>query len=52
MLLVKKSGNLVATTERAVADMLYYNPKYHFDFSDSIDFEKVKHIQKEIGYPC
>ncbi len=48
----KKDGNFVATTERAVADMLYYNPKYHFDFSESIDFEKVKQIQKEIGYPC
>jgi len=50
--IVKKDGNLIATTERAVADMLYYNPKYHFDFSESIDFERVKQIQKEIGYPC
>jgi len=50
--IVKKGGNLIATTERAVADLLYYNPKYHFDFSESIDFEKVKQIQKEIGYPC
>ncbi len=50
--IVKRDGNFVATTERAVADMLYYNPKYHFDFSESIDFEKVKRIQKEIGYPC
>jgi len=47
-----KYGNFVATTERAVADMLYFNPKYHFDLSESIDFEKVKRIQKEIGYPC
>ena len=50
--IVKKDGNFVASTERAVADMLYYNPKYHFDFSESIDFEKVKQIQKEIGYSC
>jgi len=50
--IVQRDGNLIATTERAVADMLYYNPKYHFDFSESIDFEKVKQIQKEIGYPC
>lgn len=43
-------GNFVATTERAVADMLYFNPKYHFDFADRIDLEKVAVIQKQIGY--
>jgi len=50
--ITNKNGNFVATTERAVADMLYFNPKYHLDFSESIDFKKVKHMQKEIGYPC
>jgi hypothetical protein len=50
--IINKDGNFVATTERAVADMLYFNPKYHFDFSESIDFKKVKRIQKKIGYPC
>jgi hypothetical protein len=50
--ITNKNGNFVATTERAVADMLYFNPKYHFDFSESIDFKKVKQMQKEIGYPC
>jgi len=50
--ILNNEGNLIATTERAVADMLYYNPKYHFDFSASIDFEKVKEMQIEIGYPC
>jgi hypothetical protein len=49
---LSKDGHLVASTERAVADMLYFNPKYHFDFVERIDFEKVKQIQKEIGYPC
>lgn len=48
--ILNKDGNFVATTERAVADMLYFNPKYHFDLSSSIDFDKVKHIQKEVGY--
>jgi predicted transcriptional regulator of viral defense system len=48
--LINSNGNFVATTERAVADMLYFNPKYHFDFAESIDFEKVAIIQKEIGY--
>jgi hypothetical protein len=49
--IINKDGNFVATTERAVADMIYFNPKYHFDFSGSIDFEKVRRLQKEIGYP-
>jgi hypothetical protein len=48
--IVRKNGNFIATTERAVADMLYFNPKYFFDFADKIDFEKVAEIQKEIGY--
>jgi hypothetical protein len=47
-----QDGNFVATKERAVADMLYFNPRYHFDLVESIDFEKVRRIQKEIGYPC
>jgi len=42
----------IASTERAVADMLYFSPKYHFDVPESIDFDKVRSIQKEIGYPC
>ena len=47
-----RNGVFVAILERAVADMLYFNPKYHFDVRDSIDFAKVKFIQKEVGYPC
>jgi predicted transcriptional regulator of viral defense system len=47
-----QNGVFVASTERAVADMLYFNPKYHFDVPASIDFIKVKSIQKEVGYPC
>jgi hypothetical protein len=45
-----KDGFFAATAERAVADMLYFNPKYHFDLHDSIDWEKVKAMQKEVGY--
>ncbi len=45
-----KEGFFAATAERAVADMLYFNPKYHFDLSDSINWEKVKAMQKEVGY--
>jgi len=47
-----QSGVFVASTERAVADLLYFNPKYHFDIPENIDFEKVKFIQKQIGYRC
>lgn len=50
--LIERNGNFIASTERAVADMLYFNPRYHFDAPDGIDFEKIKAIQKEVGYPC
>ena len=48
----KQNMVFIASTERAIADMLYFSPKYHFDVSENIDFDKVKSIQKEIGYPC
>ena len=48
---ISHEGVFTATTERAAADMLYFNPNYHFDVPESIDFNKVKSIQKEIGYP-
>lgn len=47
-----KNGDFVATIERAVADLLYFNPRYHFDVREAIDFEAVRAVQKEIGYPC
>ncbi len=50
--ILNKNGIFIASTERAVADMLYFNPKYHFDIQGGIDFDKVRSIQKEIGYPC
>lgn len=40
----------IATLERAVADMLYFNPRYHFDNHDSINWSKVKKLQREISY--
>lgn len=45
-----RNGISIATVERAIADMLYFNPQYHFDLTDAIDWAKVKKIQKEIGY--
>ena len=38
-----------ATIERAIADMLYFNPFYHFD--RPIDVKKVRAMQEKIGYP-
>ena len=43
-------GYLEASPERAVADMLYFNPRYHFDGADRIDWKAVKLIQKQMGY--
>ena len=48
--ITNQNSIFVASVERAVADMLYFSPKYHFDIPGIIDFEKVKSIQKEIGY--
>jgi hypothetical protein len=45
-----RDSTFVATVERAAADMLYFNPRYHFDVRERIDFEKVKAIQEEVGY--
>jgi hypothetical protein len=49
--IVNQDGFFRASTERAVADMLYFNPKYHFDVPKSINFDKVRLIQQEVGYP-
>ena len=50
--ILEQNAGFIATVERAVADMLYFNPRYHFDVRESIDFQKVHAVQKEIGYPC
>lgn len=38
-----------ATPERAICDMLYFNPNYHFD--KPINWEKIRSMQKKIQYP-
>lgn len=38
-----------ATTIRAIADMLYFNPVFHFDAP--IDWSAVRQAQEIIGYP-
>lgn len=45
-----ENGVLTATGERAVADMLYFNPSFHFDNLSIIDMAEVKKIQKGVGY--
>lgn len=40
-----------ASAERAVADLLYFNPDAYFDAENLIDWKKVKEIQKKIDYP-
>jgi len=47
---IKKDHHYEATLERAVADLLYYNPTYHFDNENLIDWDRVKEIQKEVGF--
>ncbi len=46
-----RHGIRSASPERAVADMLYFNPKTHFDGAAGINWQTVKKIQKEVGYP-
>ncbi len=46
-----KDGIKIATLARAVADLIYFNSKAHFDNAKLIDWKQIKHIQKTIGYP-
>jgi len=45
-----KNGKQIASVERAVADILYFNPHYYFDAARLIDWKKVRALQKQIGY--
>lgn len=49
--IIEQNGIKMATVERAVADLLYFNPKAYFDAPKFINWQKVKQIQKIIGYP-
>jgi predicted transcriptional regulator of viral defense system len=47
---IEQKGEIFeANVERAIADMLYFNPLCHFD--RRIDIGKIITIQKKIGYP-
>jgi len=49
--IIEVNGARVATLERAMADLLYFNSRAHFDARQLIDWGKVRKMQKEIGYP-
>lgn len=46
----RPDGILIASIERAVADLLYYQPNYHLDAASNINWKVVKDIQKQLGY--
>lgn len=43
-------GVYKASLERAVADMIYFNPKFYFDSPNLIDWDRVAEIKKIVGY--
>lgn len=43
-------GGWVASTARAVADMLYINPHVHFDNPQAIDWDNVTQVQRQVAY--
>lgn len=47
-----RDGVRYATLERAVADTLYFNPRKHFDATDSnlINWQKVRAVVEAVGY--
>ncbi len=47
----EQSGARVASPERAVADILYFNPHAHFDAAAHIDWQMVRTFQETVGYP-
>lgn len=48
---VMENGVRKASVERAIADLLYFNPHAYFDAGNLVDWKKVRALQKEIGYP-
>jgi len=48
--IMKLGQILTASVERAVADLLYFNPKTYFDAAELINWERVYEIQKIVGF--
>ena len=47
--IITAGGVFRATVERAIADMLYFDPWYHFD--RPVNWKRVRSMQNIIGYP-
>lgn len=47
--IIEENSVKMATLERAIADMLYFNPRANFD--RLVNWGKVKKIQQAVGYP-
>ncbi len=45
------NGIKTATPARAIADLLYFNPRAYFDGSVTVNWQSVRALQKQIGYP-
>ncbi|MDP2861022.1 MAG: hypothetical protein Q8N98_04930 [bacterium] len=46
----REDGVFMASPERAAADLLYFQPRYHFDGENLLSKEKIKEIRKKVGY--
>ena len=46
-----KDGVRIASISRAVADMLYFNPKKHFDALSAVQWDAVRDIVNTVEYP-
>lgn len=44
------NGIKIASVSRAAADLLYFNPRAHFDAERLINWRQVKKIQRAVGY--
>jgi predicted transcriptional regulator of viral defense system len=47
--IIDVDGYKIATAPRAIADMLYFNSRFHFD--KTVNWNEIKSLQQKIGYP-
>lgn len=48
--IIEKNGVKFATVNRAIADLLYFNPNAYFDSRKFINWKGVRNIQRKVGY--
>lgn len=48
---LKKNGVYIASANRAIADLLYFNPNAYLDGREFVNWPEVEKIQKNLGYP-